>query len=585
MEKPFVIESADFRGGYMDDVDNVAVDQLSSPSKNCRITLGGEVYSRFGTEETEIDLAEANKVFTSYHMPQYNITFVSGNGKVKYIDHSRDDEVIDTGLSLTATETTRFGEYAGDIFTINKTDGLRHIHVMRLNDAAPNSGDTTIVVDQNGAARLSAFSNTSGNLRIRGTNEAYNAVNTNGTITLTGTLSTTYTDNDIAIVVKDISSGRPKGTMLTFWKERMIIIGSINDTNTDNTSQIVYMSQFASARDLQKIIVFGITGGASEEWVGKAGILRNVVTTRDYVYYFKEDETYFSSVSSVDPTTGATSPQLLSNNYGCINEDCAVDIGSGRIVFLTKNKRIISIDISTDSGAAQVFPNEAFDQSVRRTLELIDGQQPYARMVYHKGRRILYCQVSVQGELITLVYDNNIKKWLPPDYGRQFNSFFERDGILFGTDLYDDTIYELDKGLTDGEQSIECVMAHGLMRYKNSRTTCEWQDVELSGSLGQNAMLSVETIVNNGTSTLKQVLSSTLSYANARSLTDIAIGDLLIGGINSSIILADWDRKFRIAPTAYGNIYQTILSSTSPFTLKSYKIAAKALTNSLLTTS
>ncbi len=582
MESPFTISSTAFSDGYVDDYKNASPKTLCPPSKNCRITSGGESVSRLGYEDTGFNLAETGKKARSHYMPQFNVTFFSLNGKVKYIEHDRSDAVVDTGLSLTTTETTRFADYAGDLYCINPTDGLRQIHVFRLNDTAPNSGDASFTIDQDGGARLNAFGDTSGTIRIRGTNEAYSGVTTAGVVTHSTTLSQTYADNDIAITVEDISSGKPKGSKIVFWKERMIIIGVSSDTGVDNSAAIAYMSQFASARDLQKIIVFGITGGASEEWIGKAGRLTNIVTTRDYLYFFKENETYYASVADVDTTTGATLPQLLSNNYGCVNEDCAVDMGSGLVAFLTKNKRIIGIRISSQSGAPVVFPDESFDKPIRNTLDLLDSDQSNARMVYHVGKRLLYVQLSVQGVILTMVNDNNIGKWLPPDDQKIFNSFHERDGILFATDLYDDTIFEIDRGGTDNGLDIETVMAHG--SFNQDMVTCEWKDVELSGSLAQNGTITVETSVNDGTSTAKTILSSSLSYSGARSIGDIVIGDMVIGNPTTEVLLANWEVKKRITPTSYGNRYQTILSSTSPFTWHSYNINASALTSSLLTT-
>tara|TARA_R110000868_G_scaffold179962_1_gene420410 strand:+ start:474 stop:2225 length:1752 start_codon:yes stop_codon:yes gene_type:complete len=582
MEKSFRIGSTNFSEGYSDDARNLNPATLAPPSKNCRLTLGGERFSRMGYEDTLYNLAQAGKTARCHHMPQFNVTFFTLNGKCYYVEHDRGDAVVDTGLSLTATETTRMADYAGDLYLINPTDGLRQIHVMRINDAAPDSGDATFTVDQDGGGRLNAFSDTSGNVRIRGTDETYSGVTTAGVFTITGNLTATYADNDICITVEDISSGKPKGTKIVFWKERMIIIGVASDTSVDNSAAIAYMSQFASGRDLQKIIVFGITGGASEEWVGKAGKLTNIIATRDYLYMFKEDETYYCAVSDVNTTTGATLPQLLSKNYGCVNEDCAVDMGSGLIAFLTKNKRIIGIRISSESGAAVVFPDEKFDQPIRNTLELLDADQSKARMVYHVGKRLLYVQFSVQNNILTAVNDNNIGKWLPPDDQKTFNDFYEKDGILHATDLYDDTVYEMDRGTTDNDQDIECVMAHG--EFDQDMTTCEWKDVELSGSLAQNGSILVETVVNGGTSTGKTIESSSLSYTGARAIGDIVIGDMTLGGANSEVLLAQWAAKKRIAPTSYGQRYQTILSSTSPFSWQSYAVNGASLSSTLLTT-
>lgn len=556
--------------------------QIGIPSKNVRINSDFEVVSRGGYLATEWNLAEANKAAKSLYVERYNVTFFSLNGKVKYIEHDRGDAVVDTGLSLTATETTYMAEYAGDVYCINPTDGLRQIHVFRLNDAAPDLGDATFTIDQDGGGRLNAFSDTSGNILIRGTAEAYSAVTTAGVVTHSTTLSATYADNDIAITVEDISSGKPFGSKIVFWKDRMIIIGVRSATDTDNATHIAFMSQFAGPRDLQKIIVFGNTGGASEEWIGKGGSLQNIVSTRDYLYYFKEGETYFSSVGDVNVSTGATAPQLLSNNYGCVNEECAVDLGSGIIAYLTKNKRIMGIKISTESGAAVVFPDEQFDQAIRNTLELLDDDQSDSLMFYHKGKRLLYVQVSVDNQIITLVYDNNIGRWLPPDDNKVFSSYFEKDGILYATKSDDDTIYEMDNSEEDDGIAFESVIGLPVVQFETGRTTMEMKEIHLSGCISEAAEIQIEQIVSGGTPQVKTVDSTGLSFGDLESLGTIVMGGTAFSLSGNDYLPANWEKRSGIYPR-FGSSYQTILSSEKPFCLSSYSLIATALPRPLIT--
>lgn len=578
-KNPFA--AAEFSEGYKDSTKNLKPNQIGLGSKNVRINTDFEVESRLGYLATALDLGEANKtVQDSLYLERYNVTFVSINGKVKYIEHDRGDAVVDTGLSLTATETTTLAEYAGDVYTINPTDGLRQIHVFRLNDAAPDTGDATFTIDQDGAGRLTAFGDTSGSMRIRGTAESYASLTTAGVVTHSTTLSATYADNDIAITVEDISSGKPKGSKIVFWKERMVIIGVRSNTDVDNATQIAFMSQFASARDLQKVIVFGITGGATEEWVGKSGSLKNIVSTRDYLYYFKEGETYYSAVSDVDASSGATFPQLLSSNYGCVNEECAVDLGSGVIAFLTKNKRIMGIKISSESGAAVVFPDESFDQAIRNTLELLDDDQSESLMFYHKGKRLLFVQVSVDSEIKTLVYDNNIGKWLPPDDNKVFSSYFEKDGILYATQKADDTIYEMDNGEEDNGVGFESVIALPVVEFENGRTTMELKEIHLSGGISAAAIVQIENIVDDGTPQIKTVDSNGISF-DLSSLGTVTNGITVLGDGADGSLPGGWDKRGGIYPR-FGRSYQCILSSMKPFSLSSYSLVASALPRPLL---
>jgi len=493
---------------YVDDPRNAGDGVLSSPSINVRITEGGEAQTRPGYEDTGFDLAEDGKKAKSHYSKRWNLTFFSLNGKVKFIDRNNGDNVIDTGLALTATETTRFGEYSGDIYTINRTDGLRQIHVGRVNETSADSGDGDIKVDQHLAGRLLAFSDTVGTLNIATTtlfSESYSSVAATGVITLSNTLDNAVPDNTIVFTVEDISSNRPFGSSLTFWLERMVVWGVVDDqasynaTSIDDAVNTVYMSKFALRDALQNIIDFDTSGTASIEQVGKSGEVTNCLATRDYLYIFKEDETYFTSVADVNLTTGAPIPQLLSTQYGCVNEDSAIDMGNGLIAFMTNNNRIIGIKISTESGAAVVFPDEGFDQGIRNTALSFDDDKTNFLAFYHTGRRLGYFQVQINAVVVTLVFDNNpnIKDWLPPDTNKSFFDYHERNGVLFATDLADDTIYQIDIGNEDEGIEIDCIIATGI--FESQTNDFEWRDMILSGIVSQDAVVDVEASVDDGT--------------------------------------------------------------------------------------
>lgn len=635
---------------------------IGLPSKNIRINADFEAVSRQGYLAMSWDLAEANKPAKSLYVEQYNVTFFSINGKVKVIDHENSHRVTDTGISLTATETTTFGEYAGDVYCTNPTDGLRQFHVGRVNQSNATAGDAKITLDQDLVARLLAFSDTTGTLGIGtatpsteayaitltgnvsgtanngvglirittsaahtmqtgctvvlasvgGTTEAngtwvvtkVDATNfdlqgstfasnwtsggtwtysNNGVFPITGTLNADVPDNTLVYTVEDISSGKPKGSKIVFWKERMIIIGVPSATDTDNATQIAFMSQFVSGRDLQKLIVFGITGEATEEWIGEGGSLKNIVSTRDYLYYFKEGETYFSSVADVSTTTGATFPQLLSNNYGCVNENCAVDLGSGLIAYLTKNKRVMGIRTSTISGAATVFPDETFDQPIRNTLELLDEDQSGSIMFYHKGKKLLYVQCSVDNNIITLIYDNNIGKWLPPDDNKVFSSYFEKDGVLYATKSDDDTIFEMDNGEKDDGMTTEYVIGLPVIEFQNGRTMMEIREIHLSGGISETGEIQVENIVNEGTPQIKTIDTTGLSFGPLASLGTVTLGTTVLG-VGVSTPLAGWDRRYSVYPRIASR-FQCVLSSSNAFSLSSYLLVATALPRPVLTLS
>ena len=586
--------------GYRDDPRNAYGDKgeayLSSPSSNVRITRGGEAYTRYGYEDTGFDLAEEGSPSRPFHVSRYNVTFFCLNGKVKFIDHDNSDAVVDTGISLTDTTgaNTHFAEYAGDIYLTNQTDGLRQIHMGRVNETAADLGDANITVDQDLVGRLIAFGDGAGDLRIANDTpfvEAYTSVAATGVITLTGTLNEDVADNAIVYTVENISSGRPKGFGLTFWKERMIVWGVVGDQNSyngtviDDATNVVYMTKFATRDTIENVIDFDTSGTAAIEQVGKGGAVTNVIGTRDYLYYFTETETYFSSVADVNQTTGETIPQLMDNKHGCIGIDCACDLGNGVIAILDVNKRIWAIKISTDTGAAVVFPDESFDQDIRNTLELMDTNQASSHMFYHSGERIMYAQVQIDSEQITLVRDNNIGKWLPPDTNKVFLGYYEKDGVLFATDLIEDTIYQVNVGLKDNEQDIDCTMATGIFEFEGGRITSEWREIELAGSITQDTTITCTGSVDGGTSAEKLVVSTDYSFSGGRSFSDVSIGSLVIGGGGVDEQIADWEKRYRIAPTSYGKSFQPMLQSNGAFTWKAFVIRLSPLNSSLITLS
>lgn len=530
----------------------------------------------------------------SHYSTEHNVTFFSVNGTVQFIDHANANAVVDTGLSLSTTEVTTFSEYAGDIYLTNPTDGIRQIHMGRVNDAAATSGDADITVDQNLAGRLIAFGDTAGTLRIANTSpftEAYTAVAATGVITLTNTLNATVPNDTIVYTVEDISSGRPKGQALTFWKERMIVWGVTDDqatynaTTVDKSSNVVYMSKFAIRESLENIISFDTSSTAEIIQIGKGGSVTNVISTRDYLYYFTESETYFSSVADVDLTSGATLPQLLSGLYGCKNYRTAADLGNGLVAFLTNNNRIIGIRISTETGAPVVFPDESFDVPLQNTLEMLNQDQANAKFFYSKLYRRLFCDLNVDSVRTVFVYDNTISKWTPPHTNKSFRSYFEMGGELYATALSDDTIYRLETTKDDDNQPIECVIASAKVQGESGRTTIHFKELDLSGGLSEGTSVSIELIVDDGSPLVKTISSSGVSFADRHPLGSVTFGSEIIGGSASSVTLGDWEKRYAIYP-CYGSQFQFVcscLGQGQAFAIDGYTLHGQPLSVPLLT--
>lgn len=652
-----------FIDGYTDDVRLAGENHLCPPSVNIDILKTGEAVYRKGILPVSFDLGQALKASRPFHVARHNVTFFACNGKILFVNHNNSDAVVDTGISLTETDgrKTRFGEYAGDIYFTNRTDGLWQIHMGRFNGAA-SSAAAIVTLDQDFTARLYAFSDTSGTLRIANTSpfteafsfsrtgsitgaanngsgliritsashnlqtgvtvtiasvggtteangtwvitrvdannfdlqsstftNAYTAGGTwtwvpNGVLPLTGTLNADVADNTIVYTCIDRSSGRPKGSGLTFWKERMIIWGVINDTAVDSPTNLVYMSSFAliSGGDgtaLANIIDFVTTNTAAKEMLGKGGIVTNVLATRDYLYMFTQDSTYYASVSDVNLTTGGTLPQLLSDQYGCVNEDCAADMGNGRCVFLSPRKRFIGISISTETGAPVVFPDELFDSPVSNTTQTLDADQSDAFIFHAPNERRCYMHCNSDSNRIVLKFNSEIQKWEPPNTGWSFGGMYVKDGVTYATELTDDAVYQLNEGYEDNGIEYEKVAAIALVEGEDGRQTLNLQSVGISGRASELATITVENYVGNGSAQQKSF--STPSGVSSGSLGSVTLGTTTLGtGLGMDLI--DYDKLFAIYPK-YGPSYQLVVRSIGPFTLSSYSVYGSVMGRSLLT--
>lgn len=568
--------------GYVADPNNAGPEYLSQPSVNCLIDENGVAETRMGIEDAGWDLNVAGYGAKTLYHSAYDITFFALGTKVKYVDHANGNTVVDTGLTLTAGTVTRFAEYLGDVYLCNSTDGIRRIAVGRLNGAA-SSGAATVICDVDFVSRLSVFGNTSGNLRVNGTAEAFSSLTvSSGTVTLSGTLSQSYADNTIAIFVHDISSGREKPSKIVFWKERMHLMGFPSASNVDQPNHTVVTGQFVvgetGATSIEKIIDFTYgTGGSTKIPVGKAGMMANLVGAKDYLYFFKSTEAYVAGVGDVTTTgtgIGGTIPVLRDENFGCLNEDCAAVMGNSEIAYLTSDKRIMRIRIASQNGAAVQFPDESFDVPMRKLLNLMDDDQTGALVFYHKGKRRLHVQVKIQAQWVTLIYDNNIGAWQPPQTGWYFKDYFERKGVLYATDATDDTVYRVYSTFTDNASPIECWICTGIFDIDD----CSIDSVKVKGQITQPTTINFKLPVNQGTTPTKTVTGSSYSYGTGSSLGSVMLGGETLGGEGESGDLATYKKVFDGFPRD-GNSVQLLswcLGDSFHYSLKSYQFQVLA---------
>ena len=584
MTRSFSLPSKAWDGfkGYNSDATNCPPDMLAPPSINCLIDTNGRACQRMGyAVETEIALGVDGSAATCFYLEQYDITLFALGTALKYFDWNT-HAVYDTGVTLTTGTLTRMNAYAGMVFTTNTTDGLRMLVFGRLNDSAANSGDATVTIDSDMAARLTALSLTDAVLRIQGTNEAYaSMVVSTGVVTLDATLSQSYEDNAVCLVSSDISSGREKFSKIEFWKERMVGIGSVIGTNADQPNATEFFGKFATPLAIELIIDFTYgAGGSTRELVGKWGKVTNVVPAKDYLYTFKESQTYSAAAADVNLSTGATVPDLRDENNGCLNEDSACVIGNNEITYITSDRRIVRIRIATDSGAAVLFPDEQFDVPLRELLKNMDASQEGARAYYHKAKRRSIYQVRMTGPWYWLVYDHQIKAWQPPQQVLFVSDFFERKGILYGCDGSDDTIYSIGTTFDDNLQEIYCVVATGNFNVG----TATMHRAKLQGEISQAAEVKLKSTVTNKNGGIqsgsdKLINGSTFSYSEQHGVGADAVGES--GSEANTVQVADWYAEFDIYPSEANRAQLTVTNESGGyFSVSQYGMNGRQLSTS-----
>jgi hypothetical protein len=489
-----------------------------------------------------------DKTAYPYHLERYNITLFATGTKVIFIDHNNNDNIVDTGLTITDDVVTEFDESHGDIYLINPVDGLIRIMFTEVvADAA--AGATQLTIHTDGAARLSQFSITAGNIRIGGIDYSFSAVDLlTGNLTVTP-LSNAITSSSVAFVTQLVPNA-PKGSKVLAWKDSLNIIGVENNIGGTGNSELpqstLYYSDFSATIAPERIIDFA-GGKAGSELVGHHGVLQNIIATKDFVYLFKDNETYFINTNSVDINTGSRFPQLFSSIYGCPNTKSAT-VMENVVVFLTSNKRIIRTNIIIEGGSTQIQPDETFDSPIRELLDSLDDDQTEARVWYQTKRKELHIKCRIQGSILELIYDNDKGIWCPPDTNKFNNGFFEIKGEPYCTSDFDDTIWRMDSGTSDDGADIESIVAFGEFEHKDSRTTVDWGKYAVSGGMTKGTVINWEPIINGTIGTTKVITDKFVIFAPATPIAANPIGSVVLGGSIIDQIAGDFDEKLAIYP-------------------------------------
>lgn len=557
--------------GYTSDPTNASPDYLSYPSQNCMVTEDGKAESRLGYR-SEFSIGVTGFSATAYYHKKYDIAFFALGTKVYYRDFTT-NVTYDTGITLTSGTVTRFEEIFGDIKLSNTTDGVYMIRCMRLNDAAPNAGDSTVTIDVDGAARISVFGDIAAggsgdDLRIRGTNEQMTSlVISTGVVTLTGTLSQSYSDNDIAIVVRQYAS-LEKFSKSLLWKNRLHGMGFPSATNADQPNNTVMAGQFVigqtGASGIELIIDFTYgTGGSTKIVIAGGGKVTNILGAKDYIWFFTEGKVFATASADISTdasggSIGLTIPIEKDSLHGCLNEDCATVMGDSAITYITPDRRIMRIPIATDTGAPVSPAEEDFDVDIKGELKNMDRDQEGAFAYHYRGGRQTIYQVKENGFWVWHIFDQNIIRsqgsnfvrgaWQPPQFIAPMKNLFERDGVLYGTDASTDVVYSIFTTYTDNNIAIYSIIATGEFNVGNAMMS----KAELQGDINFPSEINLRCFVTNDkggkrAGSTKMINGSDYGYGNNDSIGAIPVGESASVGPNSG--LAQWRKSFDIYPS------------------------------------
>jgi hypothetical protein len=279
-------------------------------------------------------------------------------------------------------------------------------------------------------------------------------------------------------------------------------------------------------------------------------------------------------------------PQLLSNQYGCINEDCAADLGNGICAFMTNNKRIIAIKISTETGAPVVFPDESFDSALSNTVALFDSDQSDSFFFYAPNEHRLFVHCNVDSERIVLKHNTEIQRWEPPTTGWSFGGMYVNAGVTYATELTDDSIWQMNEGFQDNGIDYEVVMATSLIESEDGRSTLALDSYGISGRIGALTTVTAESVVGGGTAQQKSFTAG--ASVSSGSLGSVAVGSTTLGsGIGED--MEEYDKLYAIYPK-FGQSLQIRVRSLAnvsggAFSLSSYTVHGRVLSRPLLTLS
>ncbi len=254
-------------------------------------------------------------------------------------------------------------------------------------------------------------------------------------------------------------------------------------------------------------------------------------------------------------------------------------------MWLAKNKkRVIRSQLGqqTSFTYASIIPDEQFDRPIFELLQLLDDDQSQARMHYWTLGRLLFITCKIGGQKITLVYDNNVGVWLPPDTNKPFNSYFEINGQLFATQDTDQTVYHVEYGSSDNISPIDWNVSTGILRADQG----DFEETEYVGSIAQGTNLKYNATVDITKVGSDRIMPQTAaSFPAGENIGSVRIGGVTIGGSQMNPDRSSAAYRFLNSPSVGFGIQLSwkCLQDGGAGSIKAYNVLGQKFTDSFLT--
>lgn len=525
MPRDFILEARHMAGGL-----NVSTGQRNLKLEENLETVN-MVYQRDGVCKTEAGFAppdawavvETGKridgLFTTPNFP--DLFWKAVNGKIKYTNATTQQFwEADTGISLTAGADVFMTEYRGMLFYANGVENAGSVAIGTLQNSEALGSGTWELNDAHGYR----FNNATDKVYCEGDEVDYTAVSTDDLTGVTNGLAHSagaYVTQYRALTPP--ASGSIKASCMAVFRDTMWIAGMPDEPNV-----LRYSKTVSAVGTVTNVSDFS---DGNNYLIGEGGAITGLLSTRDRIYVFTKDKTFYVGITISSSGTEVFSPdRLFTRNHGSPNPFCCVEMGDV-VVFFT-GKRLIRIGYEPES--EQLLPDEQFDMDVVPILALADEDQSNARLTYNPDTKILRLTFTVNSIQKTLKYDNVQKKFLGLDDMDVSHWLTYKGGTWLGY-TNEDTVAKIGSSLDDGDYEKKHVLLTGIYDNK-SRITKRFIRGHVEGLIATGTEINFNVSVNGRNVGGNRVISDTHADLSAPSgsVGNTVIGSSVIGSGDAS---------------------------------------------------